>query len=105
MYDILVLSGGGDWGAFGAGVLKGWSRVHGPLAPPEFESYRKMHFPASGSSRYSRMREAGEGDRIQADEGWTKRVNRGTTAAPSQSYPPHSVQPDDGSTLAGLERL
>jgi hypothetical protein len=51
-----------------------------------------MHFPDPGSSRYSRMREAGEGDRIQADEGWTKRVNRGTTAAPSQSYPPHSVQ-------------
>jgi hypothetical protein len=37
MYDILVLSGGGDWGAFGAGVLKGWSRVHGPLAMPEFD--------------------------------------------------------------------
>jgi hypothetical protein len=36
-YDILVLSGGGDWGAFGAGVLKGWSRVHGPLAMPEFD--------------------------------------------------------------------
>ena len=45
------------------------------------------------------MRETGEGDRIQTDEGWTKRVNRGTTAVPSQSYPPHSVQPDDGSTL------
>jgi hypothetical protein len=28
---------GGDWGAFGAGVLKGWSRVHGPLAMPEFD--------------------------------------------------------------------
>jgi Patatin-like phospholipase len=37
IYDILVLSGGGDWGAFGAGVLKGWSRVHGPLAMPEFD--------------------------------------------------------------------
>ena len=37
MYDILVLSGGGDWGAFGADVLKGWSRVHGPLARPEFD--------------------------------------------------------------------
>ena len=68
-------------------------------------SYRKMHFPDPGSSRYSRMREAGEGDRIQADEGWTKRVNRGTTAAPLQSSLPHSVQPDDDSTLAGLERL
>jgi hypothetical protein len=37
VFDILVLSGGGDWGAFGAGVLKGWSRVHGPLAKPEFD--------------------------------------------------------------------
>jgi Patatin-like phospholipase len=37
VYDVLVLSGGGDWGAFGAGVLKGWSRVHGPLAMPEFD--------------------------------------------------------------------
>jgi hypothetical protein len=37
VYDILVLSGGGDWGAFGAGVLKGWSRVQGPLAMPEFD--------------------------------------------------------------------
>ena len=25
--DILIISGGGDWGAFGAGFLKGWSRV------------------------------------------------------------------------------
>jgi hypothetical protein len=37
IYDLLVLSGGGDWGAFGAGVLKGWLRVHGPLAMPEFD--------------------------------------------------------------------
>jgi hypothetical protein len=37
VYDILVLSGGGDWGAFGAGVLKGWSRVQGPLAMPVFD--------------------------------------------------------------------
>ena len=37
IYDILVLSGGGDWGAFGAGVLKGWSHVQGPLAMPEFD--------------------------------------------------------------------
>jgi hypothetical protein len=37
VYDILVLSGGGDWGAFGAGVLKGWARVHGPLTMPEFD--------------------------------------------------------------------
>ena len=34
--DVLVISGGGDWDAFGAGFLKGWSRVQGPLARPEF---------------------------------------------------------------------
>ena len=36
--DILVISGGGDWGAFGAGFLKGWSRVQGPMAKPEFDA-------------------------------------------------------------------
>ena len=35
--DLLVLSGGGDWGAFGAGVLKGWGRVKGELARPRFD--------------------------------------------------------------------
>jgi hypothetical protein len=35
--DLLILSGGGDWGAFGAGVLKGWGRVSGPMARPEFD--------------------------------------------------------------------
>ena len=35
--DLLVVSGGGDWGAFGAGFLKGWSRVQGPLARPRFD--------------------------------------------------------------------
>jgi predicted acylesterase/phospholipase RssA len=35
--DILVISGGGDWGAFGAGVLKGWGRVKGELARPQFD--------------------------------------------------------------------
>jgi predicted acylesterase/phospholipase RssA len=35
--DLLVISGGGDWGAFGAGVLKGWGRVKGPLARPQFD--------------------------------------------------------------------
>src|SRR5215471_1477763 len=38
MADILVISGGGDWGAFGAGFLKGWSRVEGPLAKPKFDA-------------------------------------------------------------------
>ena len=35
--DILVVSGGGDWGAFGAGVLKGWGRVKGANARPRFD--------------------------------------------------------------------
>lgn len=28
--DVLVISGGGDWGAFGTGVLKGWGSVTAP---------------------------------------------------------------------------
>jgi len=36
--DVLVVSGGGDWGAFGAGFLKGWGRVPpGPMARPQFD--------------------------------------------------------------------
>jgi hypothetical protein len=35
--DLLIVSGGGDWGAFGAGVLKGWGRVRGALARPKFD--------------------------------------------------------------------
>ena len=35
--DILVISGGGDWGAFGAGVLKGWGRVSGERSRPLFD--------------------------------------------------------------------
>src|SRR5215475_9703841 len=35
--ELLVISGGGDWGAFGAGVLKGWSRVQGAMALPQFD--------------------------------------------------------------------
>jgi hypothetical protein len=35
--DFLVISGGGDWGAFGAGVLKGWGRVKGEFARPQFD--------------------------------------------------------------------
>ena len=35
--DMLVISGGGDWGAFGAGVLKGWGRVQGEMARPQFD--------------------------------------------------------------------
>src|SRR5262249_10099791 len=40
VFDILVISGGGDWGAFGAGVLKGGQKVPAqhPLALPEFDA-------------------------------------------------------------------
>src|SRR4030095_7931876 len=51
------------------------------------------------------MREGGEGDRVQVDAGWTKRVNRVTTASPRQSYHPNLGRPDDGSTPSGLECL
>src|SRR5262245_20184314 len=35
--DVLIISGGGDWGAFGAGFLKGWGKVPpGPMARPQF---------------------------------------------------------------------
>jgi hypothetical protein len=38
--DILIISGGGDWGAFGAGFLKGWLKLPAehPLAKPEFDA-------------------------------------------------------------------
>jgi Patatin-like phospholipase len=38
--DILIISGGGDWGAFGAGFLKGWKKLPAqhPLAMPEFDA-------------------------------------------------------------------
>jgi hypothetical protein len=38
--DVLIVSGGGDWGAFGAGFLKGWLKVpvQHPLAKPEFDA-------------------------------------------------------------------
>ena len=37
--DVLIVSGSGDWGAFGAGFLKGWHKVPAqhPLAKPEFD--------------------------------------------------------------------
>src|SRR5215831_15171656 len=38
--DILIISGAGDWGAFGAGFLQGWQQVPAqhPLAKPEFDA-------------------------------------------------------------------
>ena len=38
--DILIISGGGDWGAFGAGFLQGWQQAPAqhPLAKPEFDA-------------------------------------------------------------------
>ncbi len=35
-FDFLIVSGGGDLGAFGAGFLRGWGRVTGPLERPRF---------------------------------------------------------------------
>ena len=35
--DVLVLSGGGDYGAFGAAVLRSWKTLEGPDAMPEFD--------------------------------------------------------------------
>lgn len=37
IFDVLVISGGGDWGAFGSGLLKGWGSVTGDRARPEFD--------------------------------------------------------------------
>ena len=36
--DILIVSGGGDWGAFGAGFLRAWSRMpkSDPMSMPDF---------------------------------------------------------------------
>src|SRR5688572_18948448 len=35
--DLLVVSGGADWGAFGAGFLKGWDEVpDGAIRRPHF---------------------------------------------------------------------
>src|SRR4030095_10609487 len=45
------------------------------------------------------------GTRVQADEGWTKRGNRGTTASPQTDHHPNSVPPDDDTTLGRLECL
>lgn len=35
--NLLILSGGGQWGAYGAGLLKGWSAQTGPSARPSFD--------------------------------------------------------------------
>jgi predicted acylesterase/phospholipase RssA len=35
--NVLILSGGGQWGAYGAGLLKGWSAQSGPNARPDFK--------------------------------------------------------------------
>ena len=38
-YDVLILSGGGDYGAFGAGFLKGWGTVDDPqMTRPVFDA-------------------------------------------------------------------
>lgn len=39
MLDVLILSGGGDYGAFGSGFLRGWGTVKSPgLQRPEFDA-------------------------------------------------------------------
>jgi predicted acylesterase/phospholipase RssA len=39
VFDILILSGGGDYGAFGAGFLSGWGTVADPeMSRPEFDT-------------------------------------------------------------------
>lgn len=40
VFDMLILSGGGEWGAFGAGFLNGWGQVPkgNPLARPHFDA-------------------------------------------------------------------
>ena len=36
--DVLAISGGGDWGAFGTGFLRGWGEVKDPaMTRPEFD--------------------------------------------------------------------
>jgi predicted patatin/cPLA2 family phospholipase len=37
VFDVLIVSGGGDKGAFAAGLLAGWATVEGPLARPKFD--------------------------------------------------------------------
>jgi hypothetical protein len=38
IFDVLVLSGGGDFGAFGAGFLLGWGQVEDPsMRRPKFD--------------------------------------------------------------------
>ena len=37
VFDVLIISGGGDKGAFAAGFLAGWVTVEGPLARPMFD--------------------------------------------------------------------
>ena len=51
MIDILIVSGGGDRGAFGAGFLKGWLKVPAqhPLAKPEFDV--RKHYMMTMESR------------------------------------------------------
>ena len=42
---------------------------------------------------------------VNAEEGWTERMRRGTTVAPPTCDALNAVRPDDGSPRAGLERL
>jgi predicted acylesterase/phospholipase RssA len=37
VFDVLIISGGGDKGAFAAGFMAGWATIEGPLSRPRFD--------------------------------------------------------------------
>jgi hypothetical protein len=51
------------------------------------------------------MSAVGAGAPVKADEGWTERVQRGTTAAPQPAQPRNAVRPEAGPPLGGLASL
>ena len=58
-----------------------------------------------GRPHSSRGSEVDESAPVNADEGWTERMRRGTTVAPPTCDALNAVRPYDGSTRAGLARL
>lgn len=63
-YDMLLLSGGGDWGVFGAAFLRGWAE-NPDLPRPEFDyvagistgAYISTYTISGAPDRYARMEE------------------------------------------------
>ena len=51
-FDVLILSGGGDFGAFGAGFLLGWAQCTDPsLRRPEFDGFEsRLPLPGPGAA-------------------------------------------------------